>query len=304
LKKPFNLTLLNIPPAFRWYGSAGIATISVVFNVLQAAPTQQQAAIIQLTVNPHEQPAIQFEAKAAPLKQILNQFTLKTGATIHYSVLPEEPVTATCAGDSVKAVMECLLGNKVDRVYRKLNPQNAAITLTKHAAIPKEEIWILGARYGNTSNMSCTLDANQPEAAANETDTLPQQALLNMAQIISDPRYSVIGKQALSILAAQGKTGDAKTDAEIVQTLEGALKDKNPEARAQAIFGLSQHDSNNTEILHEALQDKNSDVRLMAVDRAMADTSQGRAVLSEALNDSDATVRALAEQKLNAAEQQ
>lgn len=295
MKKAFNLTTLKKPTAFGWCCAAGIATI----NVLQAAPLQPQAAIIQLLVNPHERPAIQFEAKQAKLGDILKQFAEKTGATIHYSVLPEEPVTATCAGDSVKAVMECLLGNKVDRVYRKLNPQDTAITQAKNTAVAKEEVWILGTRYGSSGNMSCTLDAKKSELTANPTEALPQQALMNMAQIISDPRYAQIGKQALSMLAAGGKTGDAKIDAQIIQTLEGALKDKSPEARAQAIFGLSQQDSNNTQVLHEALQDTNADVRLMAVDSAKADTPQGRSVLSEALNDRDETVRALAEQKLN-----
>jgi hypothetical protein len=272
-------------------------------NAAFTVPVQQDKAVMQLVVNPKTQPAIQFEARQASLKAILNQFAEKTGAIIHFSVLPEEPVTATCAGDTVKQVMECLLGSRVDRIYRKM-PHNLRNKLLAENTLPKEEIWILGARYGNTgSSMSCTLDdgkTNNAKKQASGREQTPQQALMKMAQIIDDPRYGELGKQALSMLAAAGKTGDAETDAEITQTLENALKDKNPEARVQAVYGLIQQDKTNTEVLHEALQDNNADVRLMAVDSAKTDSPQGRAILHEALTDTDETIRSLAEQKLNA----
>ncbi|MBK8814500.1 MAG: HEAT repeat domain-containing protein [Methylococcaceae bacterium] len=273
---------------------------------LSNAPQSSQPASVQLTVSKQEQPALRLEVKQAPLKQILIQIADKTGSVVHYSVLPEEPVTATCAGSAVKQIMECLLGNKVDRVYRQTT---LAKNQPNHAksGVAAEEIWILGARYGNSgNNMSCTLDGNQTGIIGDNglSDMgSPQQALMRMTQIMNNPMYAELGKQALSMLAAGGKTGDAKTDEEIVKTLENALRDKNPEARAQAVFGLTQQDKSNTGILHEALQDSNADVRLMAVDSAKADSTEGRAVLSEALNDQDITVRALAEQKLNAAGQ-
>jgi hypothetical protein len=240
---PIAISIGQIRAIFGWQiiQIFAIAMFALIYGPVHAQnnPEPTEKPVIALTATPGSQPALQLEARQAPLGGILKQFAEKTGAIIHYSVLPEEPVTATCAGDTVKTVMECLLGNKVDRVYRKLNPQDTTITPGINAGIPKEEVWILGARYGDSSNMSCTLDAGNTVSADNEADALPQQALMNMAQIISDPRYAVIGKQALSMLAAQGKTGDAKTDAKIVETLEGALKDKSPEARAQAVFGLS-----------------------------------------------------------------
>lgn len=263
--------------------------------------------VINFILDRQEQPALRLDAQQAPLGQILKQIADKTSSVVHYSVLPEEPVTATCAGATVKQVMECLLGNKVDRVYRRTTLAKSPLK-PADSGVAAEEIWILGARYGNTgSNVSCILDGSQTGASEQHDMNdmgLPQHALMRMTQIMNNPMYAELGKQALSMLAAGGKTGDAKTDDEIVKTLENALQDKNPEARAQAVFGLTQQDQSNTGILREALQDNNADVRLMAVDSAKADTEQGQAVLREALNDSDETVRALAEQKLASAGQQ
>ena len=97
--------------------------------------------------------------KQASLAQILKQIAAKTGAKIHYSVLPEEPLTATCAGVTIKQIMECLLGSRVDRIYRKL-PKLPVITKSEAAiasnGIQPEEIWLLGSRYGNAANtMQC-----------------------------------------------------------------------------------------------------------------------------------------------------
>ena len=93
--------------------------------------------------------------------------------------------------------------------------------------IQPEEIWLLGSRYGNAAHtMQCTLDGSQKTGNSRNNATTDEQnpntALLRMAQLADDPRFAELRKQALSMLAAQGKTGDAKTDADITETLQQA----------------------------------------------------------------------------------
>lgn len=265
-----------------------------------------QPSSIQLTLSEQQTPrTIYLETSHAPLSQVLKEIASKTGARIHYSALPEEPVTATCAGATVKQLMECLLGSRVDRIYRKLPESHHATAKTGlfKNSIQPQEIWLLGSRYGNASStMQCTFDGSQrggnEQNKADHDEENPTLALILMAQITKDPRFVELRKQALSILAAQGKTGDAETDAEITETLHKALTDEDAEMRAQAVFGLMQHDNTDDTVLLEALKDKSADVRLMAIDNASAESPQGIAILNEALNDSDEDVRAFAEHKL------
>ncbi|NOS75806.1 MAG: HEAT repeat domain-containing protein, partial [Methyloglobulus sp.] len=228
-------------------------------NIVNAARSDLPSTI-QLSISQPPKPLIQLEARNASLTQILQRITEKTGAIIHYSVLPEEPVTATCAGVTVKNVMECLLGSRIDRIYRKL-PVQSAILATAKTNIQPVEIWLLGSRFGNAvSTMQCTFDGSRKtintRGNTSDSDNSPSKSLIRMAQIDNDPRFSELRKQALSILAAQGKTGDAETDAEITETLHKALTDEDAEMRAQAVFGLMQHDNTDDTVLLEALKDK------------------------------------------------
>lgn len=276
-----------------------VAALAATEGTSNAIQTSQPS--VHIALSGQKDSAIRLEARQAPLGQVLKEITAKTGAIIHYSVLPQEPVTATCVGANVKQVMECLLGSRVDRIYRK-PPKLArpkANIFAANAKIQPEEIWLLGSHFGDAVNtMQCTLDGSLKTVSTAENNQNSNTAVIRMAQINNDPRFAELRKQALSLLAAQGKTGDTATDDEVVETLHQALADQDPEVRAQAVFGLSQQDSGNTNALHDALQDNNADVRLMAVDGANGGDPQTQAILNEALNDSDATVRAAASYKL------
>ena len=230
-------------------------------NTVNAAHSDLPSTI-QLSVSRPPNPLIQLEARNASLTQILQQITEKTGAIIHYSVLPEEPVTATCAGVTVKNVMECLLGSRIDRIYRKL-PVQSTILDTAKVNIQPVEIWLLGSRFGNAvSTMQCTFDGSRKtintSGNTSDSDANPSKALIRMAQISNDPRFAELRKQALSILAIQAKTGDAETDAEITETLHKALTDEDAEMRAQAVFGLMQQDEADNSILRRSTRKRNA----------------------------------------------
>jgi HEAT repeat protein len=100
--------------------------------------------------------------------------------------------------------------------------------------------------------------------------------------------------EGLSRLAGQG----AADDAAVRQTLERALSDEDPNARAQALYGLARLEgAGAVGMLQDALHDSDVSVRLMAVDSAGHD-AQGAALLQQALGDADETVREFAAMRL------
>jgi hypothetical protein len=236
-----------------------------------------------------------LEARQAPLAQILRQIADQTGASVHFSVLPEDPVTATCAGGTVKAILECLLANRFDRVYRQMAATQAteAQSLAVKADLHPVELWLIGCR-------SCTSQEYVPDAnkALPAQITENETALLRMAQMGNQQAYAEQRKQAIASLAEQGQTGDPVMADDVAETLREAMSDPDPNIRSQAVFGLMQQNGTDSGLLLEALQDNNPDVRLMAVSSADADDRATQALLRQALNDTDEIVKAAINAKL------
>ncbi|MDD5579828.1 MAG: HEAT repeat domain-containing protein [Methylobacter sp.] len=235
---------------------------------------------------------LHLTVRQAPLAKVLNAIAGKTGVPVHYSVLSDGPVTATCAGATIKQVLMCLLGTEVDIVFRY------GRGASKDAAqMQPAEVWLLqtptvlnqqpGNNTGNTIMSEKPAQALLPEhatanvqAEADNTDKLLEQA--------KDPALRV---QAISSLAVEGR----KDDVNVRKTLKEALSDKSAEVRAQAVFGLAQREGEGaTADLQKALRDRDAGVRLMAVDNA----GDNPVLIRQALNDSDEAVRQLAAMKL------
>ena len=204
---------------------------------------------------------LQLEARQMPLASVLDKITEVTNVPIHYSVLPEGPVTAMCVGANVKQVLECLFNKKADLVFRYLHHP-----AKKNQPDCLAEVWVLGTYFdvepgASTGYVSAKKSQYHTDAVAN--------------------------------LAAQGQANDPA----IYKALEFALSDENAEVRAQAVSGLARHEGYDaSSVLQSALQDSDASVRLMAVDYA----GDHPALLQQALGDSDETVRAYAAIKLEA----
>jgi hypothetical protein len=102
-------------------------------------------ASIRLTLSKQIDSAIRLEARQAPLAQILKEIAGKTQAVVHYSVLPEAPVTATCVGANVAQIMECLVGKQIGLVAHKPSRTKPA------------EFWLLGSSVGGCQAVTCSL---------------------------------------------------------------------------------------------------------------------------------------------------
>jgi HEAT repeat protein len=233
-----------------------------------------------------------LEVRQAPLKQVLDKITGDTGLVIHYSVLPEGLFSATCAGLTLKEVMECLLDHKADLIFRYPSASSRGVR-----QLQPEAVWVLKTR----------LDASQ--GATNKTAAAQQQVMQKTTGVQketenreADQTAALIDKarsknpvdrvDAIRSLMTEGKDGDAT----ILKLLEEALSDKDAYVRAQAISSLSYREGDGASAeLQEALHDSDASVRLMAVNSIGNNAS----LLEQALTDSDATVRESAAMKLD-----
>lgn len=265
-------------------------TTGLCKTVVAQEELKNSSAYSHLVVGKDKGAEFQLEARQVPLAQVLNKIAKQTQVPIHYSVLPEGLVTATCVGSTLKHVLACLLDHKADLIVR-YSKQGEPVNTNNHVA----EAWILGSRLDGypVTRIDCVADAEaalalrqkerQAAAEAKEVDDL----LNRTKSKIPSERADAIGA-----LLAVGREGDPNINA----ALEEALHDSDATVRSQAISTLSHRDSASARAaLQEALQDSSPDVRMMAVDGITDDLS----LLQQAVNDSDETIRNLATMKLD-----
>jgi hypothetical protein len=275
----------------------GVLVLLLGFSGLTTAktPVKTPEALNELVISDRTGSEMQLEVRQMPLAEVLDDVARKTHTTIHYSILPEGFITATCVGSTLKQILECLLDRKADIIVRYTQDQ---VKVDRKEQVA--EAWILGsrlssspstgncmARSGQTANMA-SLTLRQNEANKNQSaDELEQtDELLKLAQ----SKNAIERKQAIGGLLAVGDIGDSHVKA----ALEKALTDQDPDVRAQAISSLGHlEEGGATGAIQEALHDPSPDVRLMAVDGSNDIPS-----LQQATNDSDETVRSLAAIKL------
>lgn len=247
-------------------------------------------AVTDLVVSEDKGTELQLEVRDTPLAKVLESIAHKTKVPIHYSVLPEGLVTATCVGSSLKPVLECLLDRKADLIVRYRHGPDKPDNKEQVA-----EAWILGARLdGATAKKDClaaspgTSSLSLKQKESEDDDETDQTDELIKAAQAKDPTERA---EAIGGLLSGGREGDPAVKA----VLEQALTDPDENVRAQAISSLAHREgSGASAAIQEALHDKSVDVRMMAVDGITDD----KALLQQAINDSDETVRSLARVKL------
>lgn len=232
----------------------------------------------------------QLEARQIPLAQVLDRIAKQTRIPVHYSVLPEGLVTATCVGTSLKAVLACVLNHKADLIvrYSKNQPVNNNGQIV--------EAWVLGSKLDGypVTRMDCVVPTNtsSPSGEPDKKETLENEQLQTTLKTaksdIPEERADAIGN-----LLAVGHDGNE----EIKAVLEDALHDQDANVRAQAISTITHRGDyeETAAVIQEALKDSSVDVRMMAVDGITDDV----ALLQQAVNDSDETVSSLAQLKLD-----
>lgn len=257
-----------------------------------AAPAEKPMA--ELVISTNKGSELQLEVRQVPMAEVLKAITAKTQVPIHFSVLPDGLVTATCVGSTLKQVLECLLERRADLVVRYPHIPDKSEGKGQLA-----EAWVLGSRQDGmgiqldcslTGKVGSTLPLEQSQQVPDTTaKPNPSETLLKMAK-----SNNAAGRaEAIGALLAAG----TKDDPKIQEMLEDAVHDEDANVRAQALSTLT-HWSNDTEsisaALSEAIHDGSADVRLMAVDGITDDVD----LLQQAVNDSDEVVRTTAITKL------
>lgn len=214
--------------------------------------------------------AWQLQANQAAMPSILEELRRVSGITIHYSVLPQEMVSATCVADKLPALLRCLLGQSAGLVFDNAN-----------TSAPKE-VWILGSTAAQAPDCGASVTAVRQAVAAEETDI----AKLNAEVSSTDPQRRGSALYALALV----------DDKQVDTSLRNGMSDDSALVRGQALgawvrrYGVESADAE----LQRAIQDADAAVRMQAIE-----LSADPVLLSQGLQDSDAMVRQLAKAKLD-----
>ncbi|MGY6215809.1 HEAT repeat domain-containing protein [Methylolobus aquaticus] len=242
-----------------------------------------------------------LDARAAPLGAAIDELSRVAGVAIHYSVLPKEVVTATCAGTSLLTVLACLVGPAVNVVA--VDAADAARGGSEGQA---NGLWITGSSLaprgetGESGAGGCTPAAGRKPIRSDRDIRTARLTRKEKADLIEKSTGQDAVQRADAVARLVLETGQG--DVELRRVLEAGLTDKDARVRVQAVYGLAREPSPEAlPALREALHDVDPDVRLMAVDSIGADAAM-RPLLEEALGDSDETVRQVAATKLRSAD--
>lgn len=279
------ITMRQSPKIDRLSGLAGVWLSAALLMASADATAAQTGGLptpqaVSLKIG--KQPGAEFtlDARQAPLAQVLQTIVDKTGTKIHYTALPEAPVTANCVGANVRQIMECLIGQQLGLVAR--SPETGGAV----------EFWLLGACSGHCQEVVLKA-ANAAQNATNADHERSDELLENYknAKTLDDRR------NALGYLTS----GANINDPQVRHALEDAMKDKNPGIRAQALASLATMDKDNaTTVLGAALRDRDPGIRIAAIENAY----DNREVLEQAANDPDNSIRTYAASKLAALNKQ
>jgi HEAT repeat protein len=250
-------------------------------------------ALADLVTNGDKGSEIQLEVRQMPLAKVLESVAKQTKVPIHYSVLPEGVITATCVGTTLKPVLECLLNRKADLIVRY--PKNSDKVEHKDQIL---EAWVLGSKLETPTNSSlCTATSESGSMSLNRKDFDRENDVDQSNEILklTKSKNAAERADAIGALLAIGRDGDPTIKA----ALEEALHDSDASVRAQAVSTLTHRSDTKDEsaaVIQEAMQDESVDVRMMAVDGITDDV----VMLQQAVNDSDEVIRGLAQAKLDA----
>lgn len=267
-----------------------ITALACVTDGLMAAEAKQE-----LITGGGKGSEFQLEVRQTPLAEVLKLIANKTGVPVHYSVLPEGLITATCVGPSLKKILECLVNHKADIIVRY---SKTGIKAGGEAQIA--EAWILGSKLEALPSAGfCAKPTEVGRVALTHSDNGENASKQDQSDILLNIAQSANPKDRAEAIGSLLSIGN-KNDPKIKAMLEEAVHGQDAGVRAQAISTLTHRDDyreNAEPILREALHDDSVDVRLMAVDGITDEID----LLEQAVNDVDETVRSFAAQKLKEA---
>ena len=265
--------------------------LALLLSVASFAGTNADDQNGRLRISKEQGAELQLWVRQLPLANVIDDIAGKTGVQIHYAVMPYDKVTATCAGSTVKLILECLLVGKADLVFR-FSQQVSRVNGSQQL----EEAWVVTPQPH--SGMKSLLVSTSSEVQKKEVakpESLNQWGMPDQTDaLLKKAESSIVAErmEAMGGLLAGGRKGDPA----VKQMLLAGVKDDDPMVRVRALSSLAHREgAGASATLHDAMQDNDKAVRITAVDNAGDDVS----ILQQALTDSDPTVRELAQVKIN-----
>jgi len=236
---------------------------------------------------------LNLQVVRAPLRKVLAELSSVTKIDIHYSVLANELVTATCAGDSLKNVLKCLLGDSQNMVFQYSQDTEKTVGVRKPV-----DIWILGSSLAKQRTIDGGRSCKGRQSSFETTVKNQQTDKKVLAQLM--PRLDSEDSKQRAEAIADLATKTAVDNADVDNILLNAMDDKAVAVREQALFGWVYRKGNDASFeLQQALQDSEVSVRIKVID-----LTKNRDILTLALVDSSELVRKIATMKLNELELQ
>lgn len=206
-----------------------------------------------------------------------------TKVPIHYSILPDQPVSVQCSGQDLHRVLACLFKQSVNMVVHisddkpseiwlmpVLGLENAGVEAVDAPAAAKTD----SSLYGESASAGALAEISQDHILTMLNGEDPEQRADGMILLAADPRFD--DDQANDILLS-------------------ALHDGSPQVRAQAVQGLVKRQGKAANgLLQTALSDQDEEVRIMVIDNAGGNVE----LLEQALFDNSKFVSGYAARKL------
>lgn len=211
-------------------------------NSEQTSSLKTIQSSVQVDLPKNKDDTIHLRAKHTTLDRILTTLSAKTGVKIHYSALPSNLITVTCAEASVKTVVECLLGpgaNLATKIPEKTSEAIQALNPDAQAA----ELWILSAPTSLShadSPKAETLAEQSPQPAQRKPK--PQDIAERDRDQFEETLKQTTSKnpeERATALYNLGLTGK-DDDPDVKDALRQALSDEAPNVREQAAISITQ----------------------------------------------------------------
>jgi len=249
------------------------------------------ASKISLIMSSDQGAEMQLQVWQMYLPDVLDKLSQIIKTPIHYSVLPQGKVTATCVTSTIEALLKCLLGAGANIAFHY--PQEKVSGSTFYQ--PPSKVWVLGSVLETAkseeqcvNNQIVKSDISLSQEKGYEKEAVKLESLLQFTKV-ENPEQRAL---AIAKLATRGMPDSQKVTARLMQ----ALDDPSAKVRVQALFGwVFREGKAAMPELMRALDDPEPSVRLKAVG-----LSNDGDLLNQAASDSNQAVRQYALMKLQA----
>jgi len=263
-----------------------------VNNVYAKTLLTEQVAELSMILSADKGAEMQLQVWQQSLPGVLDKISQILNIPIHYSVLPEGKVKATCVSSTVKGLLNCLLGSEINVAFRYSKG-----TQDVQSVQAVTEIWVLGSSLKTSDATQQCVELIAPVNKGQNLvidESKSKASLIKLEQLLAGATVENDEQRALAVakLATKAVAGNEQ----VTEALMQALDDPSAKVRMQALFGwVFREGEAALPELARALDDPDPAVRKKAVG-----LGNNKDLLNQAASDPNPSVRTYALMKLQA----